>query len=49
MTGHIPSWDHHGLPDGYAECIRCTQPITIEQLVSEPCPGRPEPIDRRAP
>lgn len=45
--GHIPSFRADNLEPGYGECIRCEQPITKEQLVSEPCPGRPALIDPR--
>lgn len=38
-SGHRPSWLNAPVRDGWALCVICWQPIVVQQLGTELCPG----------
>lgn len=43
VSGHRPSWLNAGVPGGWALCVNCWQPIVVQQLGTELCPGPRKP------
>jgi hypothetical protein len=41
--GHRPSWLNVQVPDGWALCASCWQPVEAQQLGTEVCPGPRKP------
>lgn len=41
--GHRPSWAYAHVPDEWALCVGCWQPIVAQQLGTEVCPGPRKP------
>lgn len=40
---HAPSFLDADLPEGTGRCISCGLPVSLEDVLTSACPGRPSP------